>query len=214
MLKRSVLRSLVLVLAAGFILGLPISFCFAQTQEELTITTYYPAPYGVYNELQAKKMAIGDTNEDGQMSSADQPPDDGQLYVAKSAIYKPQAGDPATWAGEQGELVYSSMYDSFYYYNGTFWVKQAGAGGVSVLYFACPWGSDFNIGAGQGWGNQCGVDGLACCTPTNCPDGWTSVATYAESLSIACGDSNCLWDGNQLRHPAVAGHTVRVCVKD
>ncbi|MCP4653303.1 MAG: hypothetical protein GY858_07990 [Candidatus Omnitrophica bacterium] len=29
--------------------------------ETLTITTYYPAPYGVYNELRSKKMAIGDT---------------------------------------------------------------------------------------------------------------------------------------------------------
>ena len=36
---------------------------FAQTEEEeetLTIATYYPAPYGVYNEMRAKKMAVGD----------------------------------------------------------------------------------------------------------------------------------------------------------
>src|SRR3989338_9028680 len=33
---------------------------FAQTEEEtLTITTYYPAPYGVYNEMRAKRMAVG-----------------------------------------------------------------------------------------------------------------------------------------------------------
>jgi len=32
-------------------------FLFA---EEITITSYYPSPYGVYNELRAKKMAIGD----------------------------------------------------------------------------------------------------------------------------------------------------------
>ena len=32
----------------------------AQTEEEtLTITTYYPAPYGVYNEMRAKRMAVG-----------------------------------------------------------------------------------------------------------------------------------------------------------
>src|SRR3990167_9333524 len=36
---------------------------FAQTEEEeetLTIATYYPAPYGIYNEMRAKKMAVGD----------------------------------------------------------------------------------------------------------------------------------------------------------
>src|SRR3990167_8941545 len=34
---------------------------FSQTEEEtLTITTYYPAPYGVYNEMRAKRMAVGD----------------------------------------------------------------------------------------------------------------------------------------------------------
>lgn len=32
-----------------------------QAQEQVTITTYYPAPYGVYNELRSKRMAIGDT---------------------------------------------------------------------------------------------------------------------------------------------------------
>jgi len=33
---------------------------FSQTEEEtLTITTYYPAPYGVYNEMRAKRMAVG-----------------------------------------------------------------------------------------------------------------------------------------------------------
>jgi hypothetical protein len=38
-----------------FIFALPV---FAQ--ESLTITTYYPAPFGVYNELRSKRMAIGE----------------------------------------------------------------------------------------------------------------------------------------------------------
>jgi hypothetical protein len=33
-------------------------------QETLTLTVYYPAPYGIYNDLRAKKMAIGDTYYD------------------------------------------------------------------------------------------------------------------------------------------------------
>lgn len=34
------------------------SSCFAQ--EQITVTTYYPSPYGSYNELRSKMMAIGD----------------------------------------------------------------------------------------------------------------------------------------------------------
>ena len=33
----------------------------AQTQEKLQLTTYYPAPYGEYDELRATKMGIGGT---------------------------------------------------------------------------------------------------------------------------------------------------------
>jgi len=29
--------------------------------EEITITTYYPSPVGIYKELRAKRMAIGDS---------------------------------------------------------------------------------------------------------------------------------------------------------
>jgi len=39
---------------------------FAQSEEEtMTITTYYPAPYGVYNEMRARRMAVGDNYYDG-----------------------------------------------------------------------------------------------------------------------------------------------------
>ncbi len=40
-----------------FILSFPL---LAPAAETLTITTYYPSPYGVYNEMRAKRIAIGD----------------------------------------------------------------------------------------------------------------------------------------------------------
>ena len=61
MYKRCVLRSLVLAVAMGVTLGFCILPCFA---ESITITTYYPSPVGVYNDLRAKKMAIGNTYYD------------------------------------------------------------------------------------------------------------------------------------------------------
>ncbi len=41
--------------------------------EEITLTTYYPAPYGNYDELQATKFAVG--------SSATMPTTDGDMQV-------------------------------------------------------------------------------------------------------------------------------------
>ncbi len=35
-----------------------------QAQESLTITTFYPSPYGVFNEFRSKRMAIGDNYYD------------------------------------------------------------------------------------------------------------------------------------------------------
>lgn len=45
---------------------------FAFPEETLTITTYYPSPYGSYNELTvANREAIGDVNVDGGVDSSD-----------------------------------------------------------------------------------------------------------------------------------------------
>ncbi len=38
-----------------------ISVISVYAQETLTITTYYPSPYGVYREMRAQRMAIGNT---------------------------------------------------------------------------------------------------------------------------------------------------------
>ncbi len=51
---------LVLILAVLFFLN-AIPACRQAGAEEVTITTYYPAPEGVYDELRAEKMGIGPT---------------------------------------------------------------------------------------------------------------------------------------------------------
>lgn len=35
------------------------SFCFAQTNEQITIVTYYPSPTGSYHELHVDQLAVG-----------------------------------------------------------------------------------------------------------------------------------------------------------
>jgi len=75
----------IFILISILILGLSdLGFCEAPSGENLTITTYYPSPYGSYDKLQTNKMSVGDTNGDGQLTDADLPTDNGELKVAKT----------------------------------------------------------------------------------------------------------------------------------
>lgn len=121
-----------------FIFGL-FSLCFA---EDITITTYYPSPYGSYNDLQSNKLAVGDTNGDGNLTVADLPNRDGDIRL------KAQAGNPTAWAaGATGQFAYSSTQDSLYHYNGSSWVG-AGGGGCYV---------DYGLAEGLSVGASCGA---------------------------------------------------------
>src|SRR3989338_5402652 len=99
----------------GLGLALLLFLCAPAFAEDITISTYYPSPYGSYselaaNQLQTNKIAIGDTNGDSLLNSSDQPTGDGQLYAARSVILKPQASLPTTDL-ELGEIVYNSPAD-------------------------------------------------------------------------------------------------------
>ncbi|MFA4989266.1 MAG: hypothetical protein WC576_00640 [Candidatus Omnitrophota bacterium] len=48
------------ILSLILLLFLFISPCSVLAEDTLTITTYYPSPYGVYREMRAKRIAIGD----------------------------------------------------------------------------------------------------------------------------------------------------------
>jgi hypothetical protein len=120
------MRRIIIMMSIGLFLSLGL--CFAE-EESLTITTYYPSPYGSYNELQSNKVAIGDTNDDGQLTADDQPSTDGNIRL------KPQSGSPDDWSsGEIGEIAYSSSEDALYHYNGSEWVAQTGGGGCYTNY--------------------------------------------------------------------------------
>jgi len=68
-------------------------------QEQLTISTYYPSPYGSYDQLEVSR------------SVTYQP-------IDKSTITDPR----------RGELIYDSSDDQFYYYNASAWVSLGGGG--------------------------------------------------------------------------------------
>ena len=124
------------------------NLCFA-ADESITITTYYPSPYGEYNQLGSNKLAVGDANGNGTLDAADQPNRDGDIRL------KAQSGDPAIWpSGTQGQFAYSSMNDTLYHHNGSTWVASGGGGYTVSLKCPSSGGS---------------------CTPPTCPAGWTEV---------------------------------------
>ncbi|MFH1246078.1 MAG: hypothetical protein V1662_06310 [Candidatus Omnitrophota bacterium] len=95
--------------------------------EEITITSYYPSPYGVYRDLETKKShAVGDIGSGSGTAGINKVGDlaQGELWVEKGVIFKPQAADPA--AAKKGELIYNSTEDTFKHFNGSAWVTQAG----------------------------------------------------------------------------------------
>jgi hypothetical protein len=49
--------------------------------EDITITTYYPSPYGSYDSLQADKLGVGDNNSDGSITSSDIPTTSGYVWI-------------------------------------------------------------------------------------------------------------------------------------
>ena len=66
----------------SFFLFFCSTFIFA---EEITITTYYPSPYGSYNYLQTDKLGVGDNSGDGSFTSSDVPTTSGHVWI-KSAL--------------------------------------------------------------------------------------------------------------------------------
>ncbi|HNW39817.1 MAG TPA: hypothetical protein PL125_05580 [Candidatus Omnitrophota bacterium] len=57
-------------------------FCLTfVSAEEITITSYYPSPYGSYKSLQTDKLGVGDNNADGSFTAADVPTVTGEVWI-------------------------------------------------------------------------------------------------------------------------------------
>jgi hypothetical protein len=126
------LKSVSLIL---FILFFHSACVFA---EDITITTYYPSPYGVYNELRSKRLAIGDN------------------YI-KSGDY-----DWETSGGDGGEVNYNAdlvVEGNVGIGTAKPWYKLDVVGSASLsdtLYIYATNNPDYNLGA-QIYTNHTGV---------------------------------------------------------
>ncbi len=88
-------------LSLGMVLFLSCCAAFAQ-EESFTITTYYPSPYGSYNELK----------------------------VGRSVTYMPVNNYASLPNPREGELVYNGPDRKFYYWDGSGW-KVLGGGSTN-----------------------------------------------------------------------------------
>jgi hypothetical protein len=138
-------RRLFIFTSIIFLISPLIIFSQEESTEIITITTYYPSPYGAYRDLEAKKsLATGNITASsiGSVGNLAQ----GELWVQDSIIFEPKSGDPSTWStidAKEGELVYSDEENTFYYYNGTGWVYAGKIEMETVDLPTCPvdWGA-------------------------------------------------------------------------
>ncbi len=169
---------------------LNLFFLISFSQQQITITTYYPSPVGIYKELMTRKLSVGDANKDGNINSLDLPNLEGSI------VFAPQTGDPQYWpAGKEGELAYSRDKASFYYYNGSEWVRQAGYRVCISLKRACP-GLQYDDVTGD---LQCKVwtgTHYKTLSLPSCPPGWEDVGegcviTSSDVFSYVGGAGYC-----------------------
>jgi len=90
------------------------SICYAADgEEEITLTTYYPAPLGDYNQFRTNVLAVG--------SGANMPTVDG---IANFDLI---ANDPIAADSRKGDIYYNTT-SGFRYYDGAGWQPLGGSG--------------------------------------------------------------------------------------
>lgn len=110
------LNKIVIVLALSL-----FGINYAYSEETLTITTYYPSPYGIYNKLSTSRLSVG------YFSDSEQPRSDGNIRLRQ------HSSAPPVESGILGETAYASD-GNLYVHNGSTWVKQ-GSSGASYTYY-------------------------------------------------------------------------------
>ena len=146
-----------------FLLFAAAFFCFAEEGEKITITTYYPSPHGVYNEMKTRKLIVGDIEGDS--------PERGVIRF--ESLSEPSAG-------EEGDLYHDSNSHKFKYYAvGSGW-KPLGEGEGS----RCAWfRSAAAIGCPENWENQEGSPIEASDYPT-VVEGYKAVVSRYSSTGV------------------------------
>jgi len=138
-MKNKLLSLLVLVATSVLLSASCIQVCFSQS-EQITITTYYPSPYGVYKQLLTQSFGVGDNNNSGSLDSGDVPSNSGDMWVAGNigvGTNNPAArldvnggikiGDTNVCNGTtEGTVRYNSATKAIEYCDGANWRRMGG----------------------------------------------------------------------------------------
>jgi len=93
-----------------------VGACYAQNEDEITLTTYYPAPYGEYDSLRSDKIAVGN----------------GAATVVDSGVlqFEKLATPPSHAVNKEGAIYYDarSSHKEFKFNNGSDWQGLGGGG--------------------------------------------------------------------------------------
>ncbi len=95
------LNRILILLTAGCCLLAAV--CYAQ-QDQLTVTTYYPSPYGSYRELSAQKMKIGRTYSQAAVA------DDNLIVEGNIGLGTLTPNSPAPNGARNGNLDVNDVY--------------------------------------------------------------------------------------------------------
>jgi len=98
------MKRILLVILALSITGL----CYAAGTQEIALTTYYPAPYGDYDNLQAKEFYM---DAQGHLNTNRY----GVINLAGRTV------DPNAANSREGDIYWHSTDDTFRYYDGSSW---------------------------------------------------------------------------------------------
>jgi len=125
----------------SMILFLGVTLCFAE-EERITITTYYPSPYGEYNQLRANKMVVGESN-----STKIPSPSTNGIEIFKGLNSDPYGANDT----QAGALYYNNSDSEFKYYDGSGW-QALGGSGCYVSYSGGCLSGFTNMGSAGRWG--------------------------------------------------------------
>ena len=171
-----------LKISVVFILFLTPAFAQSNYSETLTITTYYPSPYGVYRNLEVKRgLAVGDITK-GPLGSMDNLTS-GQLYINGSVILNSLPGTPAPAFSKAGQVIYVNNTTSgermLKFHDGNAWVNASYTG-----YPACLTNQACTACPSSPPNQQCRVPCTACPACETC--GTIYKGMYTETCSLSC----------------------------
>jgi len=169
-----------------------LTYCFAQYgNETITITTYYPSPYGVYKNLEmypsdeptvGVKPGVMYFNKDNNTLL---------IYVNDTAQWQPAGGKQAT-EYKDGNVFYNQTDKKYYVYNSTVktWIEAPSPGGGLDLN-ATLLGAVHTAGqCSKAGGNLVDIGAaLPLCQfdQSACPPGWYQFQNWINTTINTCG---------------------------